>query len=322
MAEPFVLAIDQGTTGTTALAVGRSGEVLARGYAPVDQFFPQPGWVEHDPLQLWQTVLDASGKALTALGAGARPEAIGLTNQRETTVVWDRRTGRPVAPAIVWQCRRTAQRCDELRHAGMSGLFQERTGLVLDAYFSGTKLEWLLEHVPGLAGRAEAGEVAFGTVDSWMLWNLTGGRVHATDVSNASRTLLLDVDAGAWASDLLSTLHVPEAILPRVVPSCGVVAETAGSGPIAAGVPIAGIAGDQQAALFGQACFSAGDAKTTYGTGCFLLLTTGPQRALSQNRLLSTVAWRLGAAAPWSTPSKGASSPAARWCSGCGTSWG
>ena len=298
MAEPFVLAIDQGTTGTTALAVGRSGEVLARGYAPVDQFYPQPGWVEHDPLQLWRTVLDASGKALAALGGGARPVAIGLTNQRETTVVWDRRSGQPVGPAIVWQCRRTAQRCDELRHAGMSGLFQERTGLVLDAYFSGTKLQWLLEHVPGLATRAEAGEVAFGTVDSWMLWNLTGGRVHATDVSNASRTLLLDVDAGAWAPDLLSTLHVPEAILPRVVPSCGVVAETAGSGPIAAGVPIAGIAGDQQAALFGQACFSAGDAKTTYGTGCFLLLTTGPQRALSQNRLLSTVAWRLGAAAP------------------------
>jgi glycerol kinase len=300
MAEPFILAIDQGTTGTTALAVGRSGAVLSRGYAVVDQFFPQPGWVEHDALQLWQTVLDASGQALAGLGpaATARPVAIGLTNQRETTVVWDRRSGEPVGPAIVWQCRRTAQRCDALRAEGMSGLFQDRTGLVLDAYFSGTKLEWLLEHVPGLAARAEAGEVAFGTVDSWMLWNLTAGAVHATDVSNASRTLLLDVDGGNWAPDLLSTLHVPQAILPRVVPSSGVVAETAGSEAIPAGVPIAGLAGDQQAALFGQACFSAGEAKTTYGTGCFLLLTTGPQRALSQNRLLSTIAWQLGAGAP------------------------
>jgi glycerol kinase len=300
MVEPFILAIDQGTTGTTALAVGRSGDVLARGYAEVDQFFPQPGWVEHDARQLWQTVLDASGEALAGLGspATARPVAIGLTNQRETTVVWDRRTGEPVGPAIVWQCRRTSKRCDALRAEGMSGLFQDRTGLVLDAYFSGTKLEWLLEHVPGLAARAEAGEVAFGTVDSWMLWNLTAGAVHATDVSNASRTLLLDVDSGGWAPDLLSTLHVPQAVLPRVVPSAGVVAETVGSGAIPAGVPIAGLAGDQQAALFGQACFSAGEAKTTYGTGCFLLLTTGPQRALSQNRLLSTIAWQLGATAP------------------------
>jgi glycerol kinase len=213
-------------------------------------------------------------------------------------VVWDRRTGEPAGPAIVWQCRRTARRCDELRDAGLEGVFQQRTGLVLDAYFSGTKLEWLLEHVPGLRERGEAGEALFGTVDTWMIWNLTGGAAHVTDVSNASRTLLLDVDQGAWAPDLLKALHVPEAMLPRVVPSSAVTGRTVASGTIPAGVAVAGAAGDQQAALFGQACFRPGEAKTTYGTGCFLLLNTGQERARSEHRLLSTIAWQLGEGAP------------------------
>ena len=297
MADPFILAIDQGTTGTTVLAVDASGEVISRGASPVQQHYPQPGWVEHDPRQIWQTVLDAAQEALAPLG-GRVPAAIGVANQRETTVVWDRRSGAPVGPAIVWQCRRTARRCDELRAAGMGGLIQERTGLVLDAYFSGTKLEWLLEHIPGLAARAEAGEALFGTVDSWLLWNLTGGAAHLTDVSNASRTMLLDIESGAWAPDLLSTLHVPEAMLPGVAPSSGVLGETVACGAIPAGVPVAGMAGDQQAALFGQACFLPGEAKTTYGTGCFLLLNTGTERAWSQNRLLGTIAWQIGATRP------------------------
>jgi glycerol kinase len=297
MPEPFILALDQGTTGTTVLAVNRRGDVISRGYAAVTQFYPQPGWVEHDAAQIWQTVLDAAEQALAPL-AGHQLVAIGLTNQRETTVVWDRQTGEPVGPAIVWQCRRTARRCDELRAAGMAGLFLERTGLVLDAYFSGTKVEWLLDNVVGLRRRAEAGEVAFGTVDSWLLWNLTGGALHATDVSNASRTLLLDIDSATWAPDLLSALHVPEAILPRVVPSAAVLAETVAVGSIPAGVPIAGVAGDQQAALFGQACFRPGDAKTTFGTGCFLLMNTGDLRIESRNRLLSTIAWQIGQREP------------------------
>ena len=297
MADAVILAIDQGTTGTTALALNRAGDVVARGYARVQQYYPQPGWVEHDPLQLWQTVLDAAAEALHGAGSPA-VHAIGITTQRETTIVWDRRTGQPAGPAIVWQCRRTARRCDELQAAGLAPLFQERTGLVLDAYFSGTKVQWLLEHVPGLREQATRGDALFGTVDSWLLWRLTGGRVHATDVSNASRTLLLDVDTGSWSPDLLRILGVPKAMLPRVVPSSGVIGETVAAGPIPAGVPVAGIAGDQQAALFGQACFQPGTAKTTYGTGCFLLLNTGGQRVHSRHRLLSTIAWQLGAGAP------------------------
>jgi glycerol kinase len=292
-----VLAIDQGTTGTTALVVDRAGAVRGRGYAPVRQRYPQPGWVEHDARQIWQTVLAAARDALAAAGR-PRLAAVGITNQRETTVVWDRATGKPVAPAIVWQCRRTAQRCDDLRAAGLEAFFQERTGLLLDAYFSGTKVAWVLEHVPGVRQRAEAGEVVFGTVDAWVLWNLTGGAVHATDASNASRTLLLDVATGSWSPDLLRTLAVPAAMLPEVAPSSAVLGETVACGSIAAGVPVAGVAGDQQAALFGQACFTPGLAKTTYGTGCFLLLNTGEQRVRSRNRLLTTIAWRLGREQP------------------------
>lgn len=294
---PIILAIDQGTTGTTVLAVDQTGAVLSRGYAPVEQFYPRPGWVEHDALQIWQTVLDATEQAL-ASSRGQRLLAIGVTNQRETTIVWDRRSGRPLGPAIVWQCRRTAGRCEALRAAGLADLFLARTGLVLDAYFSGTKVEWLLHHVPGLRDRAEAGQAVFGTVDSWLLWNLTAGAVHATDVSNASRTLLLDIDSATWSPELCSALNVPPGMLPDVRPSSGVFGETVAVGPFPAGVPVAGMAGDQQAALFGQACLLPGDVKTTYGTGCFLLLNTGSERRESQHRLLSTIAWRLGDGAP------------------------
>ena len=296
MADPIILAIDQGTTGTTVLLVDRGGAVIARGYAAVTQHYPRPGWVEHNPRQIWQTVLDA---ATQALAAGGHPPiaAIGITNQRETTVVWDRRTGKPVAPAIVWQCRRTAPMCRALQEMGLAALFEARTGLLLDAYFSGPKIAWLLEHVPGLRARAADGEVLFGTVDSWLLWQLTGGAVHATDVTNASRTLLLDIDAGKWSPELLATLGVPPQMVPCVVPTSGVAGETVSTGAIPAGVPVASLAGDQQAALFGQACFVAGAAKTTYGTGCFLLLNTGLDRARSFHRLLSTVAWEIGPAA-------------------------
>jgi glycerol kinase len=297
MPDPVILAVDQGTTGTTALLLDRSGAVVSRGYAAVRQRYPQPGWVEHDATQIWQTVLDATGQALNA--AGNPPlAAIGITNQRETTVVWDRRNGTPLAPAIVWQDRRTSARCDALRAAGLATQFQEQTGLVLDAYFSGTKLEWLLDHSPGLRPQAQAGDALFGTIDSWLLWQFTGGAVHATDVSNASRTLLLDTRTGRWSSELLNVLHVPATMLPRVAPSSGVFGHTVASDAVPAGVPVAGIAGDQQAALFGQACFTAGSAKTTYGTGCFLLLNTGRQRPQSRNQLLGTIAWQLGRDAP------------------------
>ncbi len=297
MSVPMILAIDQGTTGTTVLAVDHAGTIRSRGYAAVEQVYPRPGWVEHDPLQIWQTVLDATAQALAPLPSH-RLVAIGVTNQRETTVVWDRHTGEPCGPAIVWQCRRTARRCDELRAAGQEGLFLRRTGLILDAYFSGTKVEWLLHHIPGLRTRAEAGAAIFGTVDSWVLWNLTGGATHATDVSNASRTLLLEIDGATWDPELCGVLDVPLRMLPRVSPSCALIGESAGAGPFPAGVPVAGVAGDQQAALFGQGCLSPGDAKITYGTGCFLLLNTGDRRVESGNQLLSTIAWRLGEASP------------------------
>ena len=290
-----VLAIDQGTTGTTALVIDQGGRIVGRGYAPVTQHYPHPAWVEHDATQIWHTVLDASAQALAAAG-GAQPTAIGITNQRETTVLWDRRSGEPLAPAIVWQCRRTAARCDQLRAAGRAPLFQAQTGLILDAYFSGTKIEWLLDHVPGARERAEAGELCAGTIDAWLVYKLTAGGRHVTDVSNASRTLLYDVHTGAWSDRLLRELRVPRAILPDVVPSSAVIAETASlaDAAIQPGIPIAGIAGDQQAALFGQAAFAPGSAKTTYGTGCFLLLNTGTTAVQSRNQLLTTVAWQLG----------------------------
>ena len=298
MSGEYILAIDQGTTATTVLVVDRSGTVVGRGTAAVRQGYPRPGWVEHDPDQLWETVLAATGEALAAAQiapdkAAARLAAVGITNQRETTILWERDTGRPVAPAIVWQCRRTAADCATLEEAGLGPLFRERTGLVLDAYFSGTKIAWLLNQDPQLRRRATAGEIAFGTVDTWLVWQLTGGRLHATDATNASRTLLFNLHSLSWDDDLLAALDVPAAMLPRVLPSAGVWARTRVVGPIPAGVPIAGIAGDQQAALFGQACFGTGAAKTTYGTGCFLLMQTGDRPAQSEHGLLTTIAWQL-----------------------------
>ena len=290
-----VLALDQGTTGSTALVVDPEGRVLARGYAELPQYFPRPGWVEHDPEEIWSTVERAARAALAeARVAASEIAAIGITNQRETTVVWERATGAPIHRAIVWQCRRTAPMCDRLRADGLEALVRARTGLVLDAYFSGTKIRWLLDEVPGARARAERGALAFGTVDAWLLWKLTGGRVHATDATNASRTLCLDLRTVDWDDELLGILGVPRAVLPRVASSSGVVGETADLGWLPRGVPIAGIAGDQQAALFGQACHEVGAAKNTYGTGCFMLLNTGEAPVASSRGLVTTIAWRIG----------------------------
>jgi glycerol kinase len=289
-----VLALDQGTTGSRALVVDGEGKVLARGYRELPQYFPRPGWVEHDPEEIWQTQLAAAGEALAAARVGSRDiAAIGITNQRETTILWDRRSGQPVHRAIVWQCRRSAPLCERMRADGLEPLVRERTGLVCDAYFSGTKLAWLLDADPVLRPRAARGELAFGTVDAWLLWKLTGGRVHATDPSNASRTLCLDIERLAWDPELTGYLRIPAEVFPAVRPSCGVFGETAAVGPLPAGIPVAGIAGDQQAALFGQGAHRPGDAKNTYGTGCFLLLHTGGKPVRSSRGLLTTVAWSL-----------------------------
>ncbi len=295
MTRRYVLALDQGTSGSTALVVDLEGQVRARGYAELPQYYPQPGWVEHDPGEIWTTTQQAAQAALATAGVtGGEVAAIGITNQRETTLLWERSSGAPVHRAIVWQCRRTAAMCDRLRREGHEARVREGTGLVLDAYFSGTKLRWLLDEVPGARRRAERGELAFGTVDSWLLWKLTGGGVHATDVSNASRTLLLDLRKADWDPELLRMLAVPAAVLPRVQASAGVFGESVELGWLPRGIPIAGIAGDQQAALFGQACYQPGTAKNTYGTGCFLLLNTGPTPVASRHGLLTTIAWRVG----------------------------
>ena len=285
----FVLALDQGTTSSRALVFDHAGSVRAVAQQEFRQIFPQPGWVEHDAMEIWATQSGVAHEALAKAGIDAADlAAIGITNQRETTVLWDRATGKPVANAIVWQDRRTAPLCDALRAAGHAALFAAKTGLVIDAYFSGTKLKWLLDHVPGARDRAARGELAFGTIDTWLVWNLSRGAAHVTDASNASRTLLFNTRTGAWDDELLHLLDIPREVLPRVVPSSGVCAEAAIGGMH---VPIAGIAGDQQAALFGQACHAPGLAKNTYGTGCFLLLNTGDQAVASTNNLLSTVAW-------------------------------
>ena len=289
-----ILTIDAGTTGITAMVVDDTGTVLSRGYREFPQHFPQPGWVEHDADEIWAATLEACGEALTASATAAdRLAAIGITNQRETTVLWDRATLRPLARAIVWQDRRTAARCDALREAGHSELIRARTGLVVDAYFSGTKLEWLLDHTDGARAAAERGELAFGTVDAWLVARLTGGRVHATEPSNASRTMLYDIRRGAWSEELCALLRVPMGVLPEVRPSAGVFGHTDPDAFHGVAVPIAGIAGDQQSALFGQGCWAPGTSKNTYGTGSFVLLNTGAEAAASET-LLSTVAWDLG----------------------------
>jgi glycerol kinase len=293
-ARRYVLALDQGTSGSTALVVDPDGRVLARGYAEMPQYYPRPGWVEHDPEEIWSTISSAAASALAQAGViGREVAAVGITNQRETAIVWERGSGKPIHRAIVWQCRRTAEMCDRLKADGAEPMVRERTGLVLDAYFSGTKIRWLLDEVPGTRARAERGELAFGTVDSWLLWKLTGGAVHATDVSNASRTLCLNLRTVDWDDEMLALLGVPRAMLPRVMPSAGIFGETVDLGWLPRGVPVAGIAGDQQAALFGQACYEVGSAKNTYGTGCFVLLNTGVTPVASRHGLLTTIAWQI-----------------------------
>ncbi len=292
---PHVLALDQGTTSSRAIVFDESGSEIALAQREIRQIFPRPGWVEHDPMEIWESQLAVAREALARAGLGAADvAAIGITNQRETTIVWDRATGAPMGNAIVWQDRRTADACARLKRQGLAPLFRERTGLVLDPYFSGTKLAWMLDHLPGL--RAAADRLAFGTVDCWLIWNLTGGASggrHATDVTNASRTLLFDLRTADWSDELLTILQIPREMLPEVCSSSEVYGETA-TGLLGAAVPIAGVAGDQQAALFGQACLSAGMAKNTYGTGCFLLMNTGERPIPSRYELLTTPAWRLG----------------------------
>jgi glycerol kinase len=286
----YVLALDQGTTSSRAIVFDHDGS--ARGVAQREfaQIYPRPGWVEHDPMEIWATQSGVMAEVLAKASiAPSDIAALGITNQRETTILWERATGKPVANAIVWQDRRTAPDCDALREAGHAPLIARKTGLVVDAYFSGTKLKWLLDHVPGARARAARGELAFGTVDSWLVWNLSNGAAHVTDASNASRTMLFDIHRGDWDDELLALLDVPRSVLPRVVDSSGRCAEASVQG---ASVPISGIAGDQQAALFGQACLQPGLAKNTYGTGCFLLLNTGRKAVASKNNLVSTIAWR------------------------------
>jgi len=288
--ERYILALDQGTTSSRAIVFDRAGRVAAAAQQEFRQLYPQPGWVEHDPLEIWESQLAVAGKAIAlACIQPSQVAAIGITNQRETSIVWDRATGKPVHNAIVWQCRRSAGLCDALKAAGWEPHVRERSGLVIDAYFSGTKIQWLLENVSGLRSRAEAGEICFGTVDSWLVFKLSGGKAWVTDYSNASRTMLFNIHTLAWDPDLCKALGVPPTMLPEVRPSSYLYATTAAD-LLRAEVPIAGIAGDQQASLFGQACFEPGMAKNTYGTGCFLLVHTGERPVASQAGLLTTIA--------------------------------
>jgi len=290
----YVLALDQGTTSSRAILFGREGEIVGVDQNEFAQHFPQPGWVEHDPLEIWESQIAAARGALAKAGVGAADlAAIGITNQRETTLVWDRATGEPIYPAIVWQSRQTAPICEALRARGLDDEVRARTGLVIDAYFSGTKTKFILDRVAGSRERAARGELCFGTVDTWLVYQLTGGRIHATEYSNASRTLLYDVHEREWSDLLLRELEVPREMLPAVHDSSGVLGE-ADAHWLGASVPIAGMAGDQQAALFGQGCASPGLAKNTYGTGCFLLMNTGEQAVRSKTGLLTTIAWGIG----------------------------
>ena len=287
----YLLALDQGTTSSRAIVFDHAGAVKTMATQEFRQIFPQPGWVEHDPREIWASQASVAGEALTRAGlSGSDIAAIGITNQRETTMVWDRKTGQPIANAIVWQDRRTAAACDRLRARGLAPMIRRKTGLVVDAYFSATKLQWLLTHVSGARARARAGDLAFGTVDTWLVWNLTGGRRHVTDVSNASRTMLFDIRRGEWDDELLRLFGVPRSLLPDVRSS----SEIYGDCHLFGGaVPVAGMAGDQQAALFGQVCTRPGMVKNTYGTGCFMLMHTGDQPMTSRNNLVTTVAWRI-----------------------------
>jgi glycerol kinase len=291
---PHVLALDQGTTSSRAILFDHDGAVVAVAQREFQQIFPKPGWVEHDPDEIWASQIAVATEVLGR--ARIRPRdvaAVGITNQRETAIVWDRATGRPIHNAIVWQDRRTAEMCDRLKADGFEPLVRDRAGLVVDAYFSGTKVAWILDHVPGARERAERGELAFGTVDSWLVWQLTSGRTHITDVTNASRTMLFNIHSLQWDDELLRMLNVPRSLLPEVRDSSEIYGTVSTSLGLES-IPIAGIAGDQQAALFGQMCVSPGMSKNTYGTGCFLLQNTGTSPAVSKHQLVSTVAWRVG----------------------------
>ena len=290
----YIMALDAGTTSNRCILFDQEGRVRAAAQKEFPQIFPKPGWVEHDAREIWATQLGVAVEAMGKIGATAADiAAIGITNQRETTVVWDRATGEPVYNAIVWQCRRTSAYCDELKARGYAEAIRRKTGLVVDAYFSGPKIRWILDNVPGARRRAEAGELLFGTVETWLIWLLTGGRVHVTDYSNASRTMLFNINTLDWDEELLDLMDIPRSMLPTPVPSSQVYGET-DPGFFGRSIPIAGAAGDQQAALFGQACFTPGQAKNTYGTGCFLLMNTGDKPVFSSSGLVTTVAWGLG----------------------------
>ena len=293
MPESYIMSIDQGTTGTTVLLVNRQGEVQARGYQEITQYYPRAGWVEHDPQEIWAVTVGLAKRILLQSNiASTQIAAIGITNQRETTIVWESATGIPVYNAIVWQCRRTADYCEQMKAEGWSERIKEKTGLVIDAYFSATKLHWILENVPDARHKAEAGRLLFGTIDTWLIWKLTGGRVHVTDYSNASRTMLYNIKSLQWDQEILDYLSVPTAMLPAVMDSSCLYGST-DPDLLGGAIPVAGAAGDQQAALFGQGCHSAGSAKNTYGTGCFMLMNTGLKPVDSRHGLLSTIAWGL-----------------------------
>ena len=290
----YMMALDSGTTSNRCILFDRAGRIVSVAQREFTQYFPQPGWVEHDANEIWATLLGVAVEAMQMAGAAAADiAAIGITNQRETTIVWDKATGEPVHHAIVWQCRRTSEYCDELRARGLTARFREKTGLVLDAYFSATKLHWLLENVPGVREHAAKGELLFGTVETWLIWKLTGGRAHVTDYSNASRTMLFNINTLDWDEEILAELNIPRSMLPKPLPSSGLLGTTDPS-LLGGEIPITGAAGDQQAALFGQTCFQPGEAKNTYGTGCFLLMNTGEKPVFSQNGLVTTIAWGLG----------------------------
>ena len=289
----YIMALDAGTTSNRCILFDRNGRICSVAQREFHQYFPKPGWVEHDANEIWASMLGVAVEAMQRIGATAAEIAgIGITNQRETSVVWDKATGEPIYNAIVWQCRRTSAYCDELKARGLTELFRQKTGLVIDAYFSATKLRWLLEEIPGARARAERGELLFGTVETWLLWKLTGGKVHITDYSNASRTMLFNINTLQWDEDILRELNIPRGMLPEPRPSSAVYAETEPT-LLGGAIPICGAAGDQQAALFGQTCFRPGEAKNTYGTGCFLLMNTGERPVFSQNGLVTTVAWGL-----------------------------
>ncbi len=287
----YVMALDSGTTSNRCILFNEKGKMCSVAQKEFTQHFPKPGWVEHEPGEIWSTQLAVAREAMTKIGASAEDiAAIGITNQRETTIVWDKNTGQPVYPAIVWQCRRTSEYCDSLKEKGLTEKFREKTGLVIDAYFSGTKVKWILDHVEGARERAEKGNLLFGTVETWLIWKLTRGAVHVTDYSNASRTMLFNIHTLEWDDEILEELGIPRAMLPQPRASSEIYGETDPSF-FGGRIPIAGAAGDQQAALFGQACFEQGDAKNTYGTGCFLLMNTGSQPVRSKNGLVTTIAW-------------------------------